>query len=62
MHHSCIPPRVESITGMDFYLFLPDSVCVFMFNRRYFLKTQPNCKKCYNFLIKKGGFPLTALL
>ena len=27
-----------------------------------FLKTQPNCKKSYNFLIKKGGFPLTALL
>ena len=25
-------------------------------------KTQPNCKKCYNFLMKKGGFPLTGLL
>ena len=25
-------------------------------------KTQPNCKKCYNFLMKKGGFPLTDLL
>ena len=30
--------------------------------RQRFLKTQPNCKKSYNFLIKKGGFPLTALL
>lgn len=34
----------------------------FVSGRQRFLKTQPNCKKSYNFLIKKGGFPLTALL
>ena len=35
---------------------------LFVSGRQRFLKTQPNCKKSYNFLIKKGGFPLTALL
>ncbi len=25
-------------------------------------KTPPVCKKCYNFFLKKAGFPLTALL
>ena len=34
----------------------------FVSGRQRFLKMQPNCKKSYNFLIKKGGFPLTALL
>ena len=27
-----------------------------------FRKTRANFKKCYNFLMKKGGFPLTGLL
>ena len=42
--------------------FLPRSGGFFVSGRQRFLKTQPNCKKSYNFLIKKGGFPLTALL
>ena len=42
--------------------FLPRSGGFFVSRRQRFLKTQPNCKKSYNFLIKKGGFPLTALL
>ena len=29
---------------------------------RLFRKTRANFKKCYNFLMKKGGFPLTGLL
>ena len=41
---------------------LPHSGGFFVSGRQRFLKTQPNCKKSYNFLIKKGGFPLTALL
>lgn len=42
--------------------FLPRSGGFFVSGRQRFLKTLPNCKKSYNFLIKKGGFPLTALL
>ena len=42
--------------------FCPRSGGFFVSGRQRFLKTQPNCKKSYNFLIKKGGFPLTALL
>ena len=45
-----------------FYAFCPRSGGFFVSGRQRFLKTQPNCKKSYNFLIKKGGFPLTALL
>ena len=43
-------------------VFCPRSGGFFVSGRQRFLKTQPNCKKSYNFLIKKGGFPLTALL
>ena len=42
--------------------FCPVPGAFFVSGRQRFLKTQPNCKKSYNFLIKKGGFPLTALL
>ena len=42
--------------------FLPRSGGFFVSGRQRFLKTQPNCKKSYNFLIKRGGFPLTGLL
>jgi len=51
--------RLKRLPGAGF---LPRSGGFFVSGRRRFLKTQPNCKKSYNFLIKKGGFPLTALL
>ena len=51
--------RLKRLPGAGF---LPRSGGFFVSGRQRFLKTQPNCKKSYNFLIKKGGFPLTALL
>ncbi len=51
--------RLKRLPGAGF---LPRSGGFFVSGRLRFLKTQPNCKKSYNFLIKKGGFPLTALL
>ena len=51
--------RLKRLPGAGF---LPCSGGFFVSGRQRFLKTQPNCKKSYNFLIKKGGFPLTALL
>ena len=51
--------RLKRLPGAGF---LPHSGGFFVSGRQRFLKTQPNCKKSYNFLIKKGGFPLTALL
>ena len=51
--------RLKRLPGAGF---LPRSGGFFVSWRQRFLKTQPNCKKSYNFLIKKGGFPLTALL
>ena len=51
--------RLKRLPGAGF---LPRSGGFFVSGRQRFLKTLPNCKKSYNFLIKKGGFPLTALL
>ena len=51
--------RLKRLPGAGF---LPRSGGFFVPRRQRFLKTLPNCKKSYNFLIKKGGFPLTALL
>ena len=51
--------RLKRLPGAGF---LPRSGGFVVSGRQRFLKTQPNCKKSYNFLIKKGGFPLTALL
>ena len=51
--------RLKRLPGAGF---LPPFRGFFVSGRQRFLKTQPNCKKSYNFLIKKGGFPLTALL
>lgn len=50
------------LNGCRVRAFCPRSGGFFVSGRQRFLKTQPNCKKSYNFLIKKGGFPLTALL
>ena len=51
--------RLKRLPGAGF---LPRSGGFFVSGRQRFLKTQPNCTTSYNFLIKKGGFPLTALL
>ena len=51
--------RLKRLPGAGF---LPCSGVFLCPGGNAFLKTQPNCKKSYNFLIKKGGFPLTALL
>ena len=59
MHRKPVPGQLKRLPGAGF---LPRSGGFFVSGRQRFLKTQPNCKKSYNFLIKKGGFPLTALL
>ena len=58
MHRKPVLGQLKRLPGAGF-LHVPGAFCV---REQRFLKTQPNCKKSYNFLIKKGGFPLTALL
>jgi hypothetical protein len=64
VHRSCDPEGSDRSVAADGgkRAFCPRSGGFFVSGRQRFLKTQPNCKKSYNFLIKKGGFPLTALL
>ena len=45
------PCRIAARRGRRFPLFVVQNA-----------KTQPNCKKCYNFFLKKALFPLTGLL
>ncbi len=45
------PCRIAARRGRRFPLFVVQNA-----------KTQPNCKKCYNFFFKNGVLPLTALL
>lgn len=59
LHRKPVPGQLKRLPGAGF---LPPFRGLFVSGRQRFLKTQPNCKKSYNFLIKKGGFPLTALL